>query len=44
MESGRPILHGAKEIGVGASLLGKWVKSEQEGRGAQRVAKKETAA
>ena len=34
IESGRPIAHAAKEIGVAEGLLGKWVKNERERRGA----------
>lgn len=30
IESGRPIAHVAKEIGVAEGLLGKWVKLERE--------------
>ena len=30
LESGRPIAHVAKEIGVAEGLLGKWVKLERE--------------
>ncbi|MGP4983768.1 transposase [Corynebacterium casei] len=30
VESGRPIAHVAKEIGVAEGLLGKWVKLERE--------------
>lgn len=33
LESGRPIAHVAKEIGVAEGLLGKWVKLEREGQG-----------
>ena len=32
-ESERPIAHVAKEIGVSAGLLGRWVKLERERRG-----------
>ena len=34
IESQRPIAHVAKEIGVSAGLLGRWVKLERERRGA----------
>ena len=34
IESQRPIAHVAKEIGVSAGLLGRWVKNERERRGA----------
>ena len=34
IESERPIAHVAKEIGVSAGLLGRWVKLERERRGA----------
>ena len=34
IESERPIAHVAKEIGVSAGLLGRWVKNERERRGA----------
>lgn len=34
IESRRPIAHVAKEIGVFAALLGRWVKLERERRGA----------
>ncbi|MBK4140429.1 transposase [Corynebacterium macginleyi] len=34
IESERPIVHVAKEIGVSAGLLGRWVKLERERRGA----------
>lgn len=33
LESGRPIAHVAKEIGVAEGLLGKWVKLERERQG-----------
>ena len=33
IESQRPIAHVAKEIGVSAGLLGRWVKLERERRG-----------
>ena len=33
IESGRPIAHVAKEIGVAEGLLGKWVKLERERQG-----------
>ena len=33
IESGRPITHVAKEIGVAEGLLGKWVKLERERQG-----------
>nr|WP_253255125.1 transposase [Corynebacterium striatum] len=33
IESERPIAHVAKEIGVSAGLLGRWVKLERERRG-----------
>ncbi|WP_454972570.1 IS3 family transposase [Corynebacterium propinquum] len=33
IESGRPIAHVAKEIGVGEGLLGRWVKIERERQG-----------
>ena len=33
IESGRPIAHIAKEIGVAERLLGKWVKLERECQG-----------
>ena len=33
IESGRPIAHMAKEIGVAEGLLGKWVKLERERQG-----------
>lgn len=33
IESDHPIAHVAKEIGVSADLLGKWVKNEQQRRG-----------
>lgn len=33
IESDRPIAHVAKEIGVSAGLLGKWVKNERQRRG-----------
>ena len=33
IESGRPIVHVAKEIGVAEGLLGKWVKLERERQG-----------
>ncbi|MFW9244695.1 transposase, partial [Corynebacterium striatum] len=33
IESERPIPHVAKEIGVSAGLLGRWVKLERERRG-----------
>ncbi len=33
IETGRPIAHVAKEIGVGAGLLGRWVKNERERQG-----------
>lgn len=34
IESDRAIAHVAKEIGVSAGLLGKWVKDERQRRGA----------
>ena len=34
IESQRPIAHVAKEIGVSATILGRWVKRERERRGA----------
>ena len=34
IESERPIVHVAQEIGVSAGLLGRWVKLERERRGA----------
>ena len=34
LESQRPIAHVAKEIGVSATILGRWVKLERERRGA----------
>lgn len=33
IETGRPIAHVAKEIGVGAGLVGRWVKNERERQG-----------
>ena len=33
IESGRPIAHVAKEIGVAEGLLGKWVKLERKRQG-----------
>ncbi len=33
IESGRPIAHVAKELGVGEGLLGQWVKLERERQG-----------
>lgn len=33
IESGRPIVHVAKEIGVSATILGRWVKLERERQG-----------
>ena len=33
LESGLPITHVAKEIGVSEGLLGKWVKLERERQG-----------
>ena len=33
IESGRPIAHVAREIGVAEGLLGKWVKLERERQG-----------
>lgn len=33
IESGRPIAHVAKEIGVGEGLLGRWAKIERERQG-----------
>ena len=33
IESGRPIAHVDKEIGVAEELLGKWVKLERERQG-----------
>lgn len=30
IESGRPIAQTARELNIGASLLGKWVKKEQQ--------------
>lgn len=33
VESDRPIAYVAKEIGVSAGLLGKWVKNERQRRG-----------
>lgn len=33
IESGRPLAHVAKEIGVAEGLLGKWVKLERERQG-----------
>ena len=33
IESGRPIAHVAKEIGVAEGRLGKWVKLERERQG-----------
>ncbi|WP_198933673.1 transposase, partial [Corynebacterium glutamicum] len=33
IESGRPIAHVAKEIGVAEGILGKWVKLERERQG-----------
>ncbi|HCG3146404.1 TPA: IS3 family transposase [Corynebacterium striatum] len=33
IESGRPIAHVAKEIGVSATILGRWVKLERERQG-----------
>ena len=35
LESGRPIAHVAKEIGVAEGLLGKWVKLERERQGSE---------
>ncbi|MGP5029645.1 transposase [Corynebacterium casei] len=35
IESGRPIAHVAKEIGVAEGLLGKWVKLERERQGSE---------
>ena len=31
IESGRPIVHVTKEIGVSATILGRWVKLERQG-------------
>ena len=33
IESGRPIVHVAKEIGVSATILGRWVRLERERQG-----------
>lgn len=33
IESGRPIAHVAKELGVGEGLLGEWVKLDRERQG-----------
>ena len=35
IESGRPIAHVAKEIGVAEGLLGQWVKLERERQGSE---------
>ena len=43
IESQRPIAHVAKEIGVSAGLLGRWVKLERERRQAVREGRAENA-
>ena len=35
IESGRPIAHIAKDIGVAERLLGKWIKLERECQGSE---------